>query len=259
MQKFGYLPDARDPRDLTVEETLLGADPYPDENDALARGFDRLLIQNAQSCVGFSIAEALYAAWRFQGIEEPELASPLFIWWVSRKVHAVNALDSGTYIRTAIKQLVNVGFCPEKVWPSLDGKDLELFDMQPSRLAFRAAYDQRLSTLEYFRVTGTGDELVRSWQAALNHGCPIVFGMPVHENYLELKEHVYNTPKGALLGGHAQCALGYDKLGPYGPGTWGPEFGRHGWWHLSWEFVAKYASDMWALRVPPYFSTEVTS
>lgn len=262
MTKLGYLQDPRDPRDFVFDGSL-AARPSPVAYEELANGFDRLLVQQAQSCVGFSIAEALYAAWRYQGIEQPKLASALFIWWNSRQQHACQTIDSGTYIRVAMKQLSRLGFCAEENWPSLNGQDAQNFDVKPPHLAYRAAIDQQMSSMEFYRIDQTGDARVEAWKAALSSGHPIVFGMPVRTSYLSLGQHdVYGgllASMGQVVGGHAQCALGYDQAGPYGPGTWGPDWGNHGWWHLSWDHISVNAIDQWAIRVPQYFSERETS
>src|SRR5690349_4859686 len=128
---FGYLADHEDSRDFAVENMLMGVGELPDEYNALATAFGQVLLtQEAQSCVGFSLAEALYAAHRLQGVYAPLLASPLFIWWNARKQHMAQDLDLGTYIRVAVKQMAALGFCPEGEWPTLGGGDLARYAVQ---------------------------------------------------------------------------------------------------------------------------------
>lgn len=247
---LGYLKDSRDSRDLRLG-SLLGAEPVPPSADRLARGFDLQLRQNAQSCVGFSISEALYASWKLQGIASPVLPSPRFIWFNSRVTHHAEKLDSGTYIREAFRQIAKLGYCPERECESLDGADLFYCAERPGRTAYRLAIDQRLQSFQYYRLDPTSRY---EWQRALSHGDPIVFGMPVSRDYLALRQHeLYRGDNSSILGGHAQCALAYDERGVRGPGTWGAEWGNQGWWSIGWEFLTRYATDVWAVRVPSYY------
>lgn len=256
-QPLGYLVDPEDDRDFLVERMLMGTAAVPERCGTLADGFDKTLVQHAESCTGFAIAAGLYASWVAGGVRSPQLASALFIWWNSRKQHGAESLNMGTYIRVAFKQLRTIGFCPESAWKSLNGYDFSNCDVQPPRSAFRAAYDQRMTDLEFYRIGSTGDERVAAWKTALSQECPVVFGMPVARNYITLKEHdAFEANEGDIIGGHAQCALGYDAKGPFGPGTWGSDFGNDGWWHLSWDFVIANAMDQWAFRAPQYFSVK---
>lgn len=250
---LGYLREPKDKRDLLVENTLIGAASYPASWDNLAKAFGRKLFrQQAESCTGFGVAQAIYASWLVQGVEEPFLPSPLFMWWNARKQHGFEQVNSGTYIRLVMKACASIGFCPEEKWESLFGADLRRHAVRPSRAAFQAAYDNRLREFEYMRIASTGSERVQAWKAALSQNHPIVFGIPVFEDYVELDRHTAYNGSGTLLGGHAQTALGYDEKGVYGPGTWGPLWGNDGWWHLSWEFIEQWAMDQWTIRVPAY-------
>lgn len=258
MLQTGYIQDLPDRRDRALEKTqiVLGALRPPSRYTLMAESFDIHMMQTAESCVGFSLAEALYAAWRARGIERPKLASPGFIWWNSRKTHDAERLNSGTYIRMALRQMKAIGFCSNEVWPSTNGEDMWHFAEKPSIAAFRGAFDQRLDELEYYRVTGLGDSRVNSWKLALSRNNPVVFGIPIGRSFLEWDgKGVIDSPDdAAIAGGHAMCALGYDELGPYGPQTWAPSWGRDGWWHLSWNYIRERGLDQWAINAPQYFS-----
>lgn len=259
--KTGYLQDPHDPRDRNFEQVLgvkASAKP-PAKCSLLFEHYDKMLVQSAESCVGFSIAEALYAIWKLKNPnKQPQLASPLFIWWNSRKTHGAEHIDSGTYIRQAIRQLSKVGFCQDRVYPGTDGNDLHDFDQQPPRLAFRQAFDQRLTSAEYYRITSENDARILSWKQALAAGNPIVFGVPVSNAFLEWKGGREPAPMPVsdadVVGGHAMCALGYDELGVCGPQTWGSEWGRAGWFYLSWDYITQWMMDAWVLQVNQYFS-----
>lgn len=259
MFSTGYVQDLPDARDRLVEGniTLFGSESPPDEFHDLAEVFGIHVEQDGESCVGFSILEALYASWRAQGIVDPKLASALFIWFNSRKTHGDETNNSGTYIRMAFRQMQRLGFCSESEWPSLDGKDLQRFAVQPPRAAYRAAYDQKMTDLEYYRVKGLGQERELSWKRALSTKHPIVFGVPIERSFFDYRGDGYiplpdiNAP---IVGGHAMCALGYDATGVYGPQTWRKSWGRNGWFYMTWEYIREAALDQWAVKAPQYFS-----
>jgi hypothetical protein len=258
MFSTGYVRDLPDVRDRVFERLpVLGATEPPAEHHELATMFDILLEQKAESCVGFSLSEALYAGWRASGIETPFLASPLFIWWCSRHTHGSEFNNAGTYIRTALKQMRELGFCPDVTYPGTGGADLRGYNQRPSRLAFQKAIDQRLSDLEYYRVTGLGDERVLSWKRAISSGHPVVVGVPIERAFFKWDGVGYiKSPMldSQLVDGHAMCALGYTEQGVYGPQTWGRSWGQRGWFRLSWQYILDWALDQWAIKTPQYFS-----
>lgn len=263
MLRTGYIQDLPDRRDRTFEGTsmVVGAMPAPESYSDMASVFDIHLPQSAESCVGYSLAEALYASWKVAGFETPKLASPLFIWWNSRKTHSAEKVNSGTYIRMALRQMKRLGFCDNSVWPGTNGEDMWNYAEKPSRLAYRCAIDQKLTSLEYYRITGLGDERVESWKLAISRNNPVVFGVPFERSFVDWNgEGVIESPgiDASILGGHAMCALGYDERGPYGPQTWHPGYGNNGWFHISWRYVKEWGLDQWAIRAPQYFS-EVTN
>jgi hypothetical protein len=260
---LGYVPDDQDLRDLRLGSSSLafGVSSVPSAYLDMAHKFGhRLFVQSAQSCVGFSIAEALVARWATQGVwpasgQSPialQLPSPRFIWFNSRILHRAERRNVGTYIRGALKQLERLGHCPEAECESLDGADSFYAGERPSQNAYRVANDRKLKGFQYYRVDPRNEY---EWKVALANDDPIVFGMPVTDRYCMLKAHQYYTedPNTTVIGGHAQCALGYDEHGVIGPGTWGSGFGNAGWWSLSWEQVTRTSVDVWALRVPGYY------
>jgi hypothetical protein len=261
MLPTGYIQDLPDPRDIPSKGAF-GSGWAPVMSVRLANMFDRLLVQSAESCVGFSCAEALYASWRAAGLQTPELASPLFIWSNARRIHGDQRNNTGTYLRTAFQQMRKVGVCPESVWTSEHGDDLRKFGLTPSQVAYQAAYDQRLHDLAYYRIVETGEERVLAWKRAIHGMSPVVFGIPITPAFLEVSgTGVIPSPSVAApkIGGHAMCALGYDERGVFGPNTWGIDWGNGGWFHLSWKYVMDWSIDQWAFKAPPpYFSDRET-
>lgn len=259
MKPTGYINDLKDTRDRFFRASSAFAESITTPPETCTELFDSLdvrLEQSAQSCVGFSIAYGLYACWLNSGIRNPALPSPRFIWYNSRKTHGAESSDSGTYIRSAIKQMAKLGICTESKVPSLNGFDEREFAIRPSTLAYHEAYDQRLSSLEYYRIDAYSSEALRvQWMVALSKKYPVVFGIPVNEDFMEYRGSGYIVPTArSFIGGHAMCALGYDTHGVFGYNSWGSSWGDRGAFRLSWEYIEQYALDQWALRVSQYFS-----
>lgn len=263
MRPTGYIQDLPDPRDRMLESVppgvLFGStDNLPDTFTGLADGYDLILRQEAESCTGFAAAEALLASWLYRGIPDPELASPLFIWWNARKMHGAEKLNSGTYLRFVLRQMRKVGFCPNTVWKGTEWEDAWNFSRKPSRLAFKHAIDQKLTDLEFYRIGGVGDERMLSWKRALSSGNPVVFGVPVERDFFDWNGSGYidgpSHSKPAIVGGHAMCALAYTPEGVYGPQSYGRTWGRQGWFYLSWDYILNWGMDQWAFKAPQYFS-----
>lgn len=252
----GYIPDIRDKRDKPIRMSMMSRVMPPPAYHGLAERMDRRENQLAESCVGFAAAHALYAAWRARGIDKLEFPSPLFIWSNARHAHGAQRLNSGTYIRLAMRRMRALGYCPNSAWDGLRGRDMMEFSSQPPLAAYRAANDQKLTDLQYYRIDAEGDAQRFDWMRSLSSNSPVVFGIPVSRSFMAYDGKGYlQSPSvfETMLGGHAMCALGYDEEGVYGPNSW-PGWGDDGWFRMSWKFIEEWSMDKWAIVAPDYFS-----
>lgn len=257
---LGYVPNRADARDAAfgVDADLVAE--VPEAFALLPDDAVPMIVQAAQSCVGFSVGGIIHDMWI---AEDPVRWSPLdlmpspsFIWRASRLRHEAEEENVGTYLRTAFQALRKVGYCQEYKWRSLDGKDLELFDKQPATLAFHAASDQKMTSLSYTHVLETGARRVDAVKRALASRRGIVIGMMVDSAFMRWNGvGTIDPPKGSdLVGGHAMRATRYDSEGLWLPGTWGPLYGAGGWHHISWAAIASdKVVDVVAVKAPPKF------
>jgi hypothetical protein len=255
MRPTGYFQDIQDDRDFTFG-SLEKPKQLPKKASALASTFDVLPpAQTGESCVGFSISTALVAVRKHRAKKNADpitlldWPSPRFIWWASRYTHHAAQLNTGTFMRSAIKQIGALGVAPERTCPSFDGQDGLLFGRRPSATAFYHAADTR-PALRYYRIDGVGDVRIAHWAAALSSGKPVVFGVPVDKGFFDWQGGEPLEPPNPLevVGGHAMCALAYDEKGVYGPNSYGVEWGNDGWFHLSWAYIGEAALDQWVLE-----------
>lgn len=261
---LGYVPNQVDRKDKAFgsEFGLELQQQVPDELQLAPVESVPLPTQAAQSCVGYSVAGVIDDLWALAKLKL-ERPSAGFIWWVSRKRHGAEKQDTGTYIRTSLQAARKVGYCEESRWPSLGGKDLEMYDVQPNRLAFKHANDQKMSALSFTHIFETGHKRVDAIKLALYSRFGVVVGMMVDSAFMQWNGvGTIAPPSGRdLRGGHAMRCGGrsarYDKEGLWLPGTWGPEYGAGGWHHVSWDAVASdKVVDVAVIKAPPKFTAE---
>lgn len=247
---YGYRPDSRDTRDLPFGIIEASDPPH---KASLRRWSPAVLDQRSlNSCVAHAVAYAIGTCHAHAGVEHPELLSRLFVYWNSRSYHGDANNDDGTYLRTALKSVNKIGFCPEAVWPY----DERAVREQPPHEAYREAIDQRI-VAGYFRIDSTGEQRVRDVKRAIAAGFPVVFGTGVSEQFTNaLPGDSYGPPEqSAVVGGHAMCVLEYEGGVMRGPQSWGESYGDDGWFcivdsYLEWEWTR----DIWAIKAAPPFA-----
>lgn len=248
MRGLGYRRDPPDDRD---ERYSLSATPPPAQDSHLVKIVPEILDQDGmEGCVGYALAQAACVLLGAEG-HVPELPSPGFIWYNSRKTHFEEKLNVGTYIRSGIKTFNTLGVCADRYWPS---NELPWnYWKRPSAVAYQKAYDARFAA-RYQRINGVGDIALQA-MAAINAGHPIVFGASVTEDFVHLQGRQVMHPPTAtdkIAGGHAMCAVAYNEAGIWGPNSWGVLWGDQGWFHFSWDyFRSTFVHDIWALSFMP--------
>lgn len=259
---LGWLPDPPDDRDLDFARTpmMASAADVPDET-WLGEQFAPVLDQGPLgACVAHAVAQVIYASHKRAGVKEPQLASRLAIYYLSRATHKMQHFDSGTFLRTAFGTLNKFGFAPETAW----AYDLARFAVMPPFNTFRLAYDQSSGARPtvYWRIHSRGDERLVAVKSALAKGYPVAFGTLVTRSFVEGKnvEEPVAEPTEAsdIVGGHAMV------IGGHGPGyfhvlnSWGEDWGTDGWCQLSEEYIAgDVTTDLWvAQHAPNYVEDE---
>ena len=114
------------------------------------------------------------------------------------------ASDSGAQIRDGIKSVAAQGVCAETLWPYVESQ----FAACPTPPCYKVAKTH--PAVGYSRVPQDATQL----KACLAAGYPFVFGITVYESF-ESDEVAHSgvapMPRlGAVLGGHAVMAAGYD-------------------------------------------------
>jgi C1A family cysteine protease len=156
--------------------------------------------------------------------------------------------DTGSTLRDSLKALASVGDCHEQLWPY----ELERWKEKPPLTAYTDAMNRRGIT--YARLSSLDDML-----DCLSQGYPFVFGMSVFASFfgLSAEDDVLKLPEPGeeFEGGHALCAVGYDRGRALFRirNSWGESWGKDGFFWLPFDYATNrgLADDFWTLRTVP--------
>ena len=245
-RKYGWIKDKADNRDLFYKNIRKPDIKLPDKVDLISKCSP---VDN-QGTLGSCTANALVGSLEFcEGINyTPEdffQVSRLFIYYNERKLEGTIQEDSGAMLRDGIKTLASNGYCHEYLCPY----NIENFTDEPSKEAYSDAVNHKI--ISYHRINGLTEML-----QCLAEGYPVVFGIKVFESFEtdEVKETgvvpMANEYEEQCLGGHAVCAVGYDLKQKIilVRNSWGSEWGMEGYFTLPFEYIDKYANDLWTIH-----------
>lgn len=201
------------------------------------------------SCVGNATAQSVYVLNAIQGSPKVPL-SRLFVYNLARNEEPSDdgkgtgiSADDGTQIRIAFDVLSRFGVCTETTWPYDTNQVFTL----PSILAMREATGHKIHS--YYRIKEDEYDRVDQIIAALRAKHPVVFGTQIDTAFENLQAgQVAQVPKGATLGGHALCCVGYlESLNCFiVKNSWGGSWCSGGFCLMSVDFLAwSGTSDLW--------------
>ncbi len=187
-------------------------------------------------------------------------ASRLFEYYATRRIEGTVSIDSGAYIRDAIKAGYTYGVVDELLWPYIIAK----FTTNPTSSVWTTAATHKVTS---YHAIANGD--IETMKAALVSGFLVGFGFLVFDAFLS--SQVANTglvvrpgPSERIQGGHAVCLVGYDdnKVMPDGSkgaflvrNSWGTGWGYQGsgYYWMSYNYVSdtSLCSDFWVVQSSP--------
>jgi C1A family cysteine protease len=254
---FGYRPDPVDHRDriLRVPAGARIELPAAADNIELLPYGSSLDQGPLGSCIPNAISYALIMGYELDG-EDYDPLSRLFLYWHARNQHGDSKVDSGTYIREAIKVCAKLGIVSERLYPYVVN-DLSsshpTFTRKPGPDPLIGAHDHRVG--EYQRITEGGQrkyEIMSS--VASRRGT--VLGTLVGWDFVEYPHHTTGTMRtfeapalDNVAGGHAMCVVGYDAEGVVIVQSW-RNWGFNGFARLSWSYVCNsMTQDIWSIKL----------
>lgn len=243
---FGWRPEFPDVRDYRIARLLGPGAPPPPDSFSFRKDQSPVRNQGAiGSCVGMSTAGAVECLRRKDLDEYSTIYSPIFLYYEARKLQGWVDVDSGCYIRDAVKTAQKVGVAVESHWPYREDR----FTDSPSSTAYEGATRWKLGA--YFRCD-TGPDILK----ALEQGYPVVGGFVCYSNMFtrEVDRTGIVPLPGAedyVLGGHAVLFTGWDKerkLVEF-KNSWGPEWGDGGYGWLPYRYIddRNMSDDFWCL------------
>lgn len=164
--------------------------------------------------------------------------SELFHYYQARVINNTMPEDKGMTIRDACKTAHQEGVAPEYAWPYVTTK-LNKYPSLLARIAakwFKPKVYERLITIDQVKVS-------------LYQGIPVVIGIPITTPYYSIRDFTPYKPQGKSLGGHAVLIEGYDDDDETFiiSNSWGPTWGRGGYFKMKYSDFKTYAFDYWRL------------
>jgi C1A family cysteine protease len=239
---FGWVPQPRDYRDYQLKDLLLQLPPLslqPEVNLSMwvPSAYNQL---NLGSCTGNGIAGVLEFLLKKEG-KEVFTPSRLAIYYLEREMEKTINEDAGAIIRDGIKACANNGVFPETLWPYLVDK----FKIDPPKSCWAQAKHHKI--IEYLSVEPT----INGIKSALSLGYPVVFGMQVFSNFMDIKsDGIMSMPSGDYEGGHCVWMFGNsDSKAIFScQNSWGTDWADNGKFYMPYDYI-QYLSDMWTVRL----------
>ena len=255
IQRFGWVKDTPDPRDLLFTASpVLAAKPLPKSAD-LRPGCPPVYDQGqVGSCTGNSIAGAFEFQQKKQLLQD-FMPSRLFIYYNERVIEHTTGKDAGAQIRDGIKTVAKQGVPPEPDWPY--SENMSVVTEKPDANAYTDALQHQV--ISYHRISArTASAALNLMKSCLADGYPFVFGFTVYsafEGPEVAKTGILKMPNlktEQVEGGHAVLCVGYDDKmkSVLVRNSWGTSWGLKGYFWMPYAYITdpKLASDMWTIR-----------
>lgn len=172
---------------------------------------------------------------------EFEAASRNFVYWNERAILGTKNQDSGAFLHNGAQVFNQWGAPSEDNYPY----GSQTLFAYPGSEMYGIAYHHKVKTIQQIQ---DGD--IQTVQSVLASGYPVMFGMPVYQEFEDLNPENYllplPTPFEQELGGHANVWVGYDGNGNFwGRNSWGAQWGLNGYYLMPFEYAATLCSDLW--------------
>lgn len=245
-------PDLIDFRDKMYVPTLVDVPSVRSLDDYKNLNLPVLDQGQEGACTGFALAAManFLTSERLEG-QLTETLSERMLYEMARRNDEWPGEDySGSSARGAMKGWHKYGVCSQKKWPYKVGDD-------NGELTHERLEDARRCPLgAYFRVNHK--DLVSMHSAIAETGMLYVTSM-VHDGWNKVKKDGVINYSATPLGGHAYVIVGYDEKGFWIQNSWGTDWGKEGFAHLSYYDWLENGSDVWVGRLGVPISIDSSS
>jgi C1A family cysteine protease len=144
--------------------------------------------------------------------------------------------DSGTYVRTVCKAILNHGVCKEDIYPYIIGN----YSNFPPLTTYKNS--KQFKKFTYTFIT----QNVASLKSCLNtYSVPIVFGIMIYSSFLTATVSstgivpMPNTKTETFKGGHCVCLVGYNDTTQMFTcaNSWGSSWGNKGYFTIPYAYL----------------------
>ena len=253
-------PSPFDPRDIYFSNKMCSTIILPDEYD-LSGYIKRIENQGTLgSCSGQGSSYMMETLEAIAQKPHYEL-SPMYLYYKEREMEGTVKVDSGAYIRDAMKVLQKHGICKESLHPYVERN----FAQKPSEEAEQDAKNHMIEG--YQRLTS-----VNQIKTCIAQNKPVLIGMKLYTSFdtkmVELTGIVPmpNKAKEKYDGSHCMLISGFNdnfanerniKVKPGMSGgyfkvvnSWGSNWGENGFCYIPYEMIEEM-HDIWAVKEGP--------
>ncbi|HZH44462.1 MAG TPA: C1 family peptidase [Lysobacter sp.] len=236
-------PDTADFRDRMFEPTLVEVPPRAPLADYLKFKLPVLDQGEDGACTAFGLATVAHYLLRTRAVvPDRSRVSTRMLYDMARRYDEWGGERyAGSSCRGAMKGWHHHGVCSEALWPYTPGDTPEPYTEERARDAARRPLGA------YFRVNHK--DLVAMHAAFAEVG--ILFAScAVHEDWLAPTTDGRIPWRGQEIAGyHAFAIVGYDECGFWLQNSWGRDWGRGGFGHVSYDEWLEHGSDVWVARL----------
>ncbi len=235
--KLNAVRDTLDFRDLIFEPTLVNVPTELPLAQYLKQRVPILDQGKEGACTGYGLATVIHSLLR-RRVPDPDATpvSPHMLYAMAKRYDEWPGENyEGSSARGAMKGWHKHGVCSEKLWPKTkaDGAGRWL--------------DARARPLgAYFRVNH--QDLI-AMHAALAEVGVLYASAQVHDGWRNVGADGQIEQSGEIIGGHAFAIVAYDRDGFWIQNSWGDDWGKGGFCHITYDDWLANGSDVWVGRL----------
>ena len=244
-RKLDVHPDPLDFRDRMYEPTLIEVPPARPLSDY--QKYEVPILDQGQegACTGFGLATVvnyLLNSFKRANYRDRAPVSARMLYEMARRYDEWPGENyEGSSARGAMKGWHKHGVCSEKLWPYKVQRA-----KQDEFTAERSTDARRRLLGAYLRVN--------HFDLVAMHGAICEVGVlyataQVHSGWDKVKRDGLILQEDNIEGGHAFAIVGYDQDGFWIQNSWGEDWGRRGFAHISYDDWLSNGSDVWVARL----------